>query len=167
MDGAGTVLQATERRAMRAAAAHYMAADHLGGLNAVATGAGVCAALGVTVLGALPLMFPSVGGQAERWLSAAVLIAGSVLTALTVLQAVGRWGERSAAHRQSAAAYGAAVRELYAIALTERMDVERLNDLFKRLDALAENAVQPPGAIWRRADRLGRGKPSSLPVRAA
>lgn len=152
---------------MRAAAAHYMAADHLGGLNAVATGAGVCAALGVTVLGALPLMFPALGAEAQRWLSAAVLIAGSVLTALAVLQAVGRWGERAAAHRSSAAAYGATVRELYAIALTDPLDVGRLNDLFKRLDSLAENAVQPPGRIWRRADHIGRGKPSSLPARPA
>ncbi len=147
------ILQETETRVRHSAHAHWTATNRFDTLNRVTTVLTLVGGFLVSLLAALPVMFQSLYAPHAATVNASLFILGGLVSVVSVLQAVQRWGERSQSHFNAASAYSSLRRKLEILRLNLPGSAGDLSAILEELLRLGETAPAVPEGLWRHAVR--------------
>ena len=147
------ILHETETRVRLSAHAHWAATNRLDTLNRVATITNLVGGFLVSLLAALPVMFQSVYTPNAAAVNISLFMLGGLVSVISILQAVQRWGERSQSYQIAASAYSSLRRKLEILRLNLPASAGDLAGVLEELRQLGETAPAVPEHIWNRAAR--------------
>ena len=147
------ILHETETRVRHSAHAHWAATNTLDALNRVATVSTLLGGFLVSLLAALPVMFTAFYQPNASVVNVSLFVLGGLVSVVSVLQAVQRWGERSQSYLNAANAYSSLRRKLEILRLNLPGSAPDLTGILEDLRQLGETAPAVPEHIWNRAVR--------------
>ncbi len=148
------ILHETETRVRHSAHAHWAATNTLDALNRIATISTLVGGFLVSLLAALPVMFQAVYAPNASVVNVSLFVLGGLVSVISILQAVQRWGERSQAYQNAASAYSSLRRKLEILRLNLPASAGDLTGILEELRQLGETAPAVPEHIWNRAVRM-------------
>lgn len=150
------ILSETELRVRHSAHAHWAATNRFDALNDIATVSTLIGGFLVSLLAALPVMYQSLYAPNAVLINGALFALGGLVSVVSILQAVQRWGERSQSHNNAANAYSSLRRKLEILRLNLPGSAPELTGILDELMRLGETSPAIPGSIWRRAVKAVR-----------
>jgi hypothetical protein len=145
------ILSETETRVRHSAHAHWAATNRFDALNDIATVSTLIGGFLVSLLAALPVMYQSLYAPHAVLVNGSLFVLGGLVSVVSILQAVQRWGERSQSHNSAANAYSSLRRRLEILRLNLPDSAPELPGILDELMRLGETSPAIPGSIWRRA----------------
>ncbi len=150
------ILSETETRVRHSAHAHWAATNRLDALNRAATVVTLIGGFMVSLLAALPVMYQALYTPNATVVNGSLFVLGGLVSVLSILQAVQRWGERSQSHNNAANAYSSLRRKVEILRLNLPTSADDLTGVLEELLRLGETTPAVPEAIWKRAIRSVR-----------
>lgn len=150
------ILSETETRVRHSAHAHWAATNRFDALNDAATVSTLIGGFLVSSLAAIPVLFQALYTANAVLVNGSLFALGGLVSIISILQAVQRWGERSQSHNNAANAYSSLRRKLEILRLNLPGSAPELTVLLDDLMRLGETAPAVPGGIWRSAIKAAR-----------
>jgi len=147
------ILTDTEMRVRHSAHAHWTATNRFDTLNRLTTLATLIGGFLVSSLAALPVLYRSLYEPNAALINASLFVVGGLVSLVSIVQAVQRWGERSQSHFNAASAYSSLRRKLEILRLSLPASAPDLTAILQELLRLGETAPAVPEGLWRRAVR--------------
>ena len=147
------ILAETEIRVRHSAHAHWAATNRLDTLNRIATLTNLVGGFLVSLLAALPVFYQALYTPNAMAINGSLFVLGGLVSVVSVVQAVQRWGERSQSHFNAASAYSSLRRKLEILRLNLPGSAGDLTPLLEDLLRLGETVPAVPEGIWARAIR--------------
>jgi len=147
------ILAETETRVRHSAHAHWATTNRLDAINGTATVANLVGGFAVSLLAALPVMYQSIYAPHAAIVNGSLFVLGGLVSVVSVLQAVQRWGERTQGHLNAANAYSSLRRKLEILRLNLPGSAGDLEAILEEVQRLGETTTAVPGHIWRSAVR--------------
>ncbi|HVZ29124.1 MAG TPA: hypothetical protein VG839_01940 [Asticcacaulis sp.] len=150
------ILSETETRVRHSAHAHWAATNRFDTLNDLATATTLIGGFLVSLLAAIPVMYQALYTLHALAVNSGLFVLGGLVSAVSILQAVQRWGERTQSHNNAANAYSSLRRKLEILRLNLPDSAGDLTGILEELVRLGETTPAVPATIWRRAIRALR-----------
>ena len=147
------ILTETETRVRHSAHAHWAATNRLDTLNRIATLTNLVGGFLVSLLAALPVFYQALYSPNAMAINGGLFVLGGLVSVVSIVQAVQRWGERSQSHFNAASAYSSLRRKLEILRLNLPGSASDLTPLLEDLLRLGETVPAVPEGIWSRAIR--------------
>ncbi len=147
------ILRETEHRVRRSCHGHWASTNRLETVNRVATIVTLVGGFLVSVLAALPVLFDNLYKPHAVIISGAIFILGGLVSTVSILQAVQRWGERSQNHLNAANAYETMRRKLEILRLNLPGSAPELSVIINDLILIGETEPPVPENLWRKATK--------------
>lgn len=145
------ILIETEHRIKVSARGHWLTTNIFETYDRLFTFATIVGGFVVSLLAAFPFAFGHIYQHYNDFFNLSIFVLGSGVSITSTLQAIFRWGERSQAHRNAAANYTNARRQLQILKLKSPLSVDDLTELLHDLSRYGDATPSIPEYIWKRA----------------
>jgi len=145
------IIAETEYRIKVSARGHWLTTNIFETYDRLFTFATIVGGFVVSLLAAIPFAFGHIYELYNEAFNLSIFVLGSSVSITSTLQAIFRWGERSQAHRNAAANYTNARRQLQILRLKSPISVEDVTELLLDLSRYGDSTPSVPEYIWKRA----------------